>query len=195
MKYNLFLVALLAFGISSFPACTSPEQAQPQPQPQPMDMVSYFFNVECYIQKELKKLDSVKEVKKVVEINGNKEEQFISDLDFSKELSSFSDADINRLAWKDKYQVDSILNNEGELLKIVHIALDEDMKTQFLSVSFQNELVDSIFIRNEVNGFATKNTKEMTYLPNTGYSIKSNQQTLIGSAKTISVEVTFSYKE
>ncbi|MFT4665615.1 MAG: hypothetical protein ACI8YQ_002349 [Polaribacter sp.] len=192
MKNNLFFAPLLAIGLSFLSTCTPSEQGQAQPMD---DIESYFFNLDCYIKKELNKLAAAGEVKKIVEINGHREERLISNLDFSKELASFSDADINRLAWKDKYQVDSVFNTEGELLKIRHIALDKDMRTQFLSISFQNELVDSIFIRNEINGFATKNTKEMIYVANTGYSIKSNQQTLIGSAKHISVEVSFSNAE
>jgi len=184
LKKNIALALLLSF----LSACSSSEQTA---QSTSADVASYFFNLDCYIQKELKNLEAVNEVRKVVAINGNQKEQFISNLDFAKELSSFSKADINRLAWKDKYQVDTIRSDEGELLEIRHTALDEDLKTQFLMVSFQNELVDSVLIRNEVSGFATKNTKEMLYVPKVGYSIKSNQETLIGLAKDISVEVSF----
>jgi len=191
LKNNLFFAILLGICLNLL-GCAPSEERKSQSME---DTESYFFNLECYIKKELDKLPSTGEVKKIVEINGHKEEQYISNLNFAKELASFSDADINRLAWIDKYQVDSIFNAEEELLEIKHIALDEEMKTQFLSISFQNELVDSVFIRNQVNGFATKNTKEMLYVANTGYSIKSNQQTLIGSAKHISVEVSFSNNE
>ena len=144
-----------------------------------------------YFKNELTNLKAINNVDKTVDINGRQEMRNLSNVDLSKELSAFSDADINRMAWIDKYDVDSIHNDAGELLELRYAANDEDMKTQSLLISFQNKSVERIFIKNQVDGFATWNTKGMTYISGVSYSIKSNQQTLIGAEQSIDVDVKF----
>jgi hypothetical protein len=150
-----------------------------------------FFDLKAYFQSETGRLDLFASIEKTVSINGKKETRRVDNNDVSKNLSIFSDSDINRLAWKDKYAVDSIKNNLGELQSLLYMAIDKNMKTQMLSVSFQERIVDSIFIVTQVNGFATDNKKEMVYIPKKGYRILSNQKTLLGTPREIFVEVKY----
>jgi hypothetical protein len=150
-----------------------------------------FFDLKAFFQSETSRLDPFASIEKTVSINGKKETKQISNNDVSKNLSIFSDSDINRLAWKDKYTVDSIKNNLGELQSLLYTAIDKNMKTQVLNVSFQDQRVDSILIVTQVNGFATDNKKEMVYIPQKGYRILSTQKTLLGNPREVFVAVKY----
>jgi Zn/Cd-binding protein ZinT len=150
-----------------------------------------FFDLKAFFLSETSRLDLFDSIEKTVSINGKKETKKMGNNGISKNLSIFSDSDINRLAWKEKYTVDSITNNLGELRSLQYKAIDKNMKTQLLSVSFEDQNVDSIFILTQVIGFATNNKKEMTYIPKKGYRILSNQKTLLGATQEIFVEVRY----
>lgn len=180
MKYFFPLVLFILLSSSC-----DPEKVQR------IDPGESFFDLDNFFKEELAKLSKIDAIEKTVEINGKRETKDLSQVDLTKELSIFSDADINRVAWKDKYQVDSTINNLGELSNIQYTAIDENMKTQSLRISFQKKSVDSIFIKNQITGFATQNEKEMVYITNKGYSIKSYQKTLLGANQGFGVDVKF----
>lgn len=153
--------------------------------------VEAFFDLKEYFESQLVQLKDIQHIEKTVEINGSRETKTFSKVDFSKELIPFLSTDINRLAWRDKYQVDSVHTGDGALSQLQYTALDEDMKTQKLLIDFKNKIVDSIYIENRVDGFAIKNIKEMTYTPDGRFSIRSQQKPMVGAAQLIHIAVRF----
>ncbi len=162
-----------------------------QSEPQITKSSSPFFELKSYFIEELQLLKKVKKVHKVVDINGSREEKELNKIDFSKELIAFSDSDINRLAWEDKYLIDSIRDRSDELSGLRYTANNERMRTQLLHISFQKGIVDSIYIHNKVTGFATERSQKMIYLPGKGYSIRSRQNDLFSQERFIFIQVKY----
>ena len=154
---------------------------------------SSFFDLKLFFNNEMKEIQQIDTVDKTIEINETTETKILSNSDLAKEISTFSDYDINRPAWIDKYRVDSVFNDKGNLKFLEYRAIDENMRTQILEICYSNEKVTNVFIRNIINGFATKSKKEITYAPRYGYSILTEQKTLLGSKQEIKVDVKYKY--
>ncbi|MFK7806823.1 MAG: hypothetical protein AB8F74_03385 [Saprospiraceae bacterium] len=187
MKYSinsiaaLFLTALLLL----FYSCSEENER--------FSTASSFFDLKLFFNKELDDISLVNEIQKTVEINGVMETETLSKNNLEKEINVFSNSDINRLAWLDKYQVDSVFTDQGLLRFLRHRAIDKSMRTQLLEVCYSKQKVTSIFIRNIIDGFATNSKKEITYAPGYGYSILTEQKTLFGSRQEFKVDVKYMY--
>ena len=87
LKKNYLLIYLLPFLFTSI-ACLSTETTKPA-------KTNSFFDLKSYFKRELLSLQKVKNVRKTIAFNGEREEQDVSNLDFSKELVLFNASDIN----------------------------------------------------------------------------------------------------
>ena len=185
MLLNKFIVCISAFSLLFFAiGCSSAESTKQVSS-------GSFFDLKSFFNKELTRLEKINTVNKVIELNGQREERNISDLDFSKELILFSSSDINRIAWKDKYKVDSIKNDNGQLSALDYTALTDKMRTQSLYISFLNNEVDSIFINNKIIGLATQSQQNLHYVPKQGYSIHSSQSALVDKERSVFIQVEY----
>ncbi len=179
LKNSVVVIILLTLVWS----CNSTSTSDPS-EPSP------FFDLKAYFSSELGRLENRADVRKTVAINGQEETRQVEAVDWSTELAIFSKSDINRLAWSDKYRIDSIHNDNGMLTALKYTAANENMRTQVLYIGFRGGgEVDSIFIDNQVIGFATQSRQELVYLPRSGYSINSVHNTLFTKEQTVSVEV------
>ena len=103
------------------------------------EQILYYFDVNIMIDQEVKRLSELHpRVTKTVELNGESEERETSDIEWKKELSIFKEADINKAAWREKYQTDTVFINrsQGQFSQIDYTALDKDLKCQYLSLYF-----------------------------------------------------------
>ncbi len=181
--YLFFLMALL-FAIT---AC----------QQQPAEPVSatanqpLFFDLKGYMSGQVASLETEKpKVRKRVSINGKDEEQVAQHINFGEELAVFINADLNKPAWSDKYSRDSIYT-EGQLQQLRYTAKEEDLKTQWMQVSFANGAVSKIELKNHASAAIVAADEAMTYTPGKGYSIVHKEIPLMGEGKNFSVEATF----
>ena len=149
-----------------------------------------FFDLKNYFNDEIKNLSQIKQAKKSVSINGVEEELIKDSLNFEEELSVFLSSDINRIAWIDKYKVDSLKIN-GQLQSITYSALDEKLKTQSLIISYKNEGVDNISIKNNRSSLVSNSIQELEYRVGKGYSILSRQNTTMTNERLLKVKVQF----
>lgn len=150
-----------------------------------------FFDLKAYFQQEAKTLSAQQpEVIKRLEIDGKTEEQQPKNLDFNDELRLFTDADINRPAWLDKYSVDSLLDN-GHLKRLSYKALEEDLKTRELQIDFQNDKVSEIHILKKFDTAIASTEQKLDYYPGKGYSINNRQKTVMQDPQLFKVEVLF----
>jgi len=178
--YKLVLMALLGFS-----ACIEVPTATAK-----KDLA--FFDLKNYFNEEIKNLSRIKQVKKSVAINGVIEELVKDSLNFEEELSVFLDSDINRVAWIDKYKVDS-LNTNGQLQSITYSALDEKLKTQSLIINYKNNQVDQISIKNNRTSLVSDSAQELEYRVEKGYTVVSRQNTTITDERLLKVHVEFLY--
>ncbi|HHS95158.1 MAG TPA: hypothetical protein ENJ45_01100 [Phaeodactylibacter sp.] len=151
-----------------------------------------FFDLKGYFQKEYTRLKNASHItQKTISLNGKSETKELEGIDFSQELAAFASADINRIAWKDKYRIDSLKDNLGQLKALHYTAIDKNMKTRRLYVSFQKAKVDSIYIKKEVEGFAVHRNSDLIYLPDKGYRISIEQGVLGSEIQHIRIEGTY----
>jgi len=152
---------------------------------------STFFNLKDYFAQQVEQLDAVKQVKKSVSINGVVEELIQDSINFSEELAVFVASDINRIAWQDKYRIDSVHSSSQQLQSVTYTALDNKLKTQFINIQYKNNRVEKITIKNNRSSMVSDSSQELEYIPSAGYTIISNQNTSLSEDRFLKVTVEF----
>jgi hypothetical protein len=151
-----------------------------------------YFDLKAYFQKEVVRLTkNPPEIKKVVQVNGEREERTIDSIDFKKELSPFFDADINRAAWSDKYKTDSIFNDRKTLTQIVYTALDDKLITRKISLNFESNMMQKVIVVNNASSMVASTQQKLQYAPKEGYFIESYQKVALGKENFFLIEVLF----
>lgn len=129
---------------------------------------------------------------KKVAVEEKQEEKTLQKLNYEQELKSFIDADINKVAWYDKYNIDSTVNNEGQLEKLTYQATENDLRTRSIEISFdENNEVHLVHIHLDSQSKVAGSEKNMTYETNKGFKIVTTQSLIGTDEKTISLEATF----
>ncbi len=151
-----------------------------------------FFDLKGFIGNEIKTRTGHLNATKDITVNGKKESQVMkSNYDLSTDLSIFLESDINKPTWSDAYKVDSVFNSNGELNAIVYNALDDQLRTKLLSVSFENDEVEEINITNKKSNVIVESEQLMRYNPSKGYKINSNQHVIFSNKEKVEIEVQF----
>lgn len=92
------------------------------------------------------------------------------------ELNPFWEAAINKPAWVDKYEIDSVMR-EGQLNALKYRALDEDLTTRQMSVYLDDTGEVEKLLIETYNDNALYTTQQwLEYKPATGYTIDSRQK-------------------
>lgn len=150
-----------------------------------------FFDLKSYFQQEQDRLSKkYSTVTKIATIDGKTEKQTINEIDFKQELSLFIGSDINKISWLDKYTVDSVMVS-SQLSSVNYTAKDDKLKTQFLSVNFQDQKVHQVKILRKNASIAAEMEQELNYNPLKGYSIENRQKTTLSDEHILRLEVSF----
>ena len=162
-----------------------------EPQPGEKNMSLPYFDLEAFFQNEINRLNELQPlVDKRVRINTKEESNQLDDINYTRELKVFSDSDINRVAWFDKYSIDNTLeNNQLNLLR--YEAIDESLRTRNVEIELAGEEVREISIENQSESFIASAFQKLIYRPASGYSILTSQKMKIGKDKVIEIEVNF----
>lgn len=150
-----------------------------------------FFDINDFLKQEIAQLSDLKSIRKKVEINEKIEEQVVNEFDLEKDLTIFRNSNINKIAWLDKYKVDSTINNSGQLSKLKYQATDLKLKTRELIVSYSNGKVKSIFIKNVSGNQVSDLVQNLQYNSMKGYSVESNQKVSLSDEQKLKIEVIF----
>ncbi len=150
-----------------------------------------FFDINDFLKKEMTQLSKVKSIKKKVAINGKIDEQVLENFDLEKDLTIFRNSNINKIAWLDKYDVDSTMNNAGQLTELKYIATDPKLKTRELTIYYADKKVNSITIKNISGNQVSDLQQNLRYNSMKGYSVESNQKVTLSEEQKLKVEVEF----
>lgn len=181
MKQLFFLPAIFLLAT----ACSGPGRGDAPALPES------FFDLKGYMQAEIQRLSEAQpRVLKRIAINGQSEEKNFDSLNYQKELDIFSRSDINKMAWLDKYKVDSTFQ-DGQLSRVTYTAQDKSLKTHLLEVQFSNGQVAGIHVRNQTESIVANVGQDMWYAPGKGYRLESGQSTALTKEKKVAVEVEF----
>jgi len=151
----------------------------------------YFFDIAGFFNAEIKTLNGGKiKAQKTVKYNAKADHLQNLSLDYEKELAVFVHSDINKLSWREKYAADT-LREAGEIRSITYKALDEQLKTQKIAISFADQQVDRIAIRNHLKSIIASTWQELEYRPLKGYQVHGKQTMRLNGVSEMGIEVEF----
>lgn len=151
----------------------------------------YFFDLAGFFKQEIQQLNS-KGVKAKKEVQYNDKQDVLQSqkLDYDKELAVFVHSDINKLSWREKYQADTI--REGsEIRLITYKALDEQLKTRKIAITFDQNQVSQIAIQNRLKSIMASTWQNLEYVPGKGYQVHGTQQMRLAGKDKMGIEVEF----
>ena len=151
-----------------------------------------FFDLPSFFEQEIVELNQrdIRGMHKEIAINDKVEEQEIDAVELEQELAIFINSDINRLAWKDQYQVDSVFNQQ-QLEAIHYTALKDNLKTKKLSVYLKNGQVTYLQVRKGLSNMAAASSLELNYYKGKGYAIINKQSLVLSDAQNVTMEVEY----
>ncbi len=177
MKY----LSIICF-ITAISACQQPSNSTEISQ-------SSFFDLDKYFEQQISHNEGFAGVNKIVGINQKTENKELKDIDWKEALSVFQKANINKPAWSDKYQTDTLKNNE--LTSIIYTAIDSKLLTDTIIIKLKGEEVHQIRIQQSNTNAIYNSKKTLDYFPNKGYIIKNQQQTRFSKEQNYLIKVDF----
>ena len=150
-----------------------------------------YFDLKGFVVSEIERLSSNEIFVKTVFVNGEKEKQTFETLDLENELQPFFNSDINKPAWSDKYEIDSLIDNSGKLMELNYTAIDEKLKTKLFLVRYENENVTEIIIKNKSKSSVAEILQALTYLPQVGFTIESTQDVSMVDKNHFKIQVDY----
>lgn len=185
MRISFFWVFLGAFFLINT-SCARNEDKQNS-----KDQVLHFFDIAGYFAGEIDRLQADQpSVNKELTLNEKTETLEMDDIDFSDELSIFEKADINKVSWIEKYDVDTI-QTTGAIREVVYTATDEKLKIRKIELSFDQDQLIHVKVFNEVNSPVLQAEQRMEYTPGSGYRIEQEQKVRFLPQKIMKVVVNF----
>ena len=155
-----------------------------------MDSKPLFFDVKAFFDKEIDALNEKQpQVRKILVLNGAREEFQTDSLDFSNELSLFLNSEINKASWRDSYQADTTLGENQLIEQTRYTALDDKLQTRLVAVQYHNQIPSIIRIVNKTKNIILTATQELIYEAGVGFSIDQVQQLKFRTENKVRVEV------
>ena len=130
-----------------------------------------YFDLKGYFEKEAARLTKNDPVfTKTVTVNGAAESKNTRIADWTKELSIFSDADINRNAWKGLFKI----TNTGD--QEIYTSDQEKVPVKELRITKRKGVVYHINILVKNTNMLYSSTDTLSYYPDSLYQVKKKQQ-------------------
>ncbi len=172
-KLNMLICLLVIIGSVSSCNIKLPEsKIEDKRQVVFFDLKNYFEAiVEFYEENNIK-------VNKRVSFGTKTEYKEGLELDWQTEFQTFIDSDINRLAWIDKFEVDTIPAADG--FSVLYQNTSPTIPIKQIEVSFsKNEQVKDITIKSQRQSLLYKSKQTLNFKPNVSYSVEGWQRTMM----------------
>ncbi len=153
----------------------------------------YFFDAESFFEEESKRLETENtRLKKIVRLDGKNESKIQENIDWEAELAPFRKSDINRPAWTDKYQGDTLYYEKGNPEQYIYQASDDHLLVQQMEVHWSPDgQVDQIRIRKRISSLIEHVQQELDYRPAEGYTFVEKSQSRWKADRDLSIEAFF----
>lgn len=178
MRNLSFLLMILFFG-----ACNS---AAPKKQSSSLQ----YFDLKDYISKEAARLKKVNPgIDKTVMVNNAQEHRKLKIADWQKELSVFSDADINKSAWQGLFKLRKDAASE------TYLSDNEKVPVKSLKISYRSGRVSGVEILiSNANSLYTSNDT-LSYFPDSLYQLKKTQHIKLLKEKNYHITGRFHWQD
>ncbi|WP_316815906.1 hypothetical protein [Pedobacter nyackensis] len=141
-----------------------------------------YFDLKGYFDKEALRLtQSNPLVTKTVAVNQQTETKQVRMTDWAKELSVFSNADINRNAWKGLFDA----KNTGQ--QFLYTSDHEKVPVKEVLVTKKNGRISAIRILIIYSNILYKSADTLSYYPDSLYQVKKKQQIKLLSEKNYTI--------
>jgi hypothetical protein len=145
-----------------------------------------YFDLKKYFSSEAKRLQTLNPlIKKTVTQNGISETKQLKISILETELKPFSNADINKSAWKNAFKVST--NNQ----MIRYTNTNDKIPVKELIVTKKNNVIVSIKAILNTSNLLYTSTDTLTYVPSKHYEIKKTQKIKLLKAKTYQISGRF----
>ncbi len=132
-----------------------------------------YFDLKRYFNAEATRLNLKQTpILKTASYNGHEYTKPAKIKNWKRELALFIESDINKASWKDSYQVKSNADS------IVYNAIDTALHIRQILVILRDTQVRSVRIKNFTKNLLYQTKEQLTYFPDSLYSIKKNQKIL-----------------
>ena len=185
---KMIMALVLANTALLWVSCTQQEDSTSTDENAP----AVFFPLANFMDQEVRRLDSLGvTMTKTIRYNDSVEVQSGQAVDFEDELSIFRRADINKPAWTDQYQADTVFQG-AQAREVRYQALEPDLEVRLLTVKW-NALGDvtEIQARRANSSALASNEYELFYFPASGYRIKTQQENRAADPIEILIEGEF----
>ncbi len=182
--YRLLIGSLILVGAA---ACGQPKGPADKPEQ------DAFFSLLHYFEAEADRLAAAgMRVNKQITINGKAETHDAMQIDFADEFLLYRNADINRVAWLDKYRADSTFAN-GQLVQLDYESLDKELDTEHIRIEFDptDATLQALAVVRTTQSALATNRQELAYTPGKGYQIRTHQTGIMGQPTTVEIVGTF----
>ncbi len=149
-----------------------------------------FFDLSGYMQAQIDSLTALQPpVRKTVILNGTQETKELTNLRFATDLRMFREADINKPAWLDKYEVSNEEAGGGAQVQR-YVATDSSVQTRQLEVTL-NEVgaPTKIIVYRKTGTVLSDGDHILTYDPAVGYDIRTEQVNRFGEDLNATITV------
>ena len=182
-KYLLFLIGIVSSTI--FISCKNSEP--------PISVTNKtYFDLTKIIQADINhNIENNCSEEKTVYIKGNKETKVIDTIDWQSELKPLLECDINRVAWKDKFFIDTIPNDLNKDITIQYRALSEKVSVRSLSIVYAGQQIKKITIVKKIDSFLFSTVQTIDYVPAFGFLIRGEQKALMLNSFELNVNVKY----
>jgi len=159
MRNTLFLLLAVLF----FGSCNS---AAPEKQ----SSASPYFDLKGFMDKEVSRLKQLNpEIVKTVVVNNTEEHKRLKITDWQKELSAFSDADINKSAWEGLFTRHKTAATE------TYTSENDKVPVKSLTIQYRSGRIFKIEILNSNSNSLYTSNDTLSYFPDSLYEIRKNQ--------------------
>ena len=150
-----------------FSGCMAKENQKGKKQVSYFDLKGYFSSTA----QQLHKRNPT--VAKTVAKNELTEAKKLKIGNWVQELALFSEADINKPAWKDSYTKDSTAT------EITYTSKDPDLKTQKIEIFLEKGLPVKFSIYTRVTNLLYDTDERLEFYPDSAYTIKKHQKVVL----------------
>jgi hypothetical protein len=153
-----------------------------------------YFDLAGLVKKDISynKTNGCGELKTVL-VNGIRETKKMDSINWEKEMQPLLECDINKPAWRGKFQVDTF-RTELPDITIQYHSLSDKINVRTITIQERNGEVRRINITKEIRSLIFSSDQLIEYFPGKGFAVRGEQSAIMMKDFALNVDVKYSCK-